>query len=637
MNHGYDCEFVVNPFTFEVLLTFVLLTTMKTYLRILSYARPLGRFVPLYILTTGLAIFFGLVNFSLLVPLLQILFNKIDVQTIQDNLQPLTFSMNFAYFKSLFNYYLMKAVATYSEIGALYFVCLVMITSVFLTNLFKYLAEIIMARVRNNVISNLRIAIFGKVSQLHIGYFTHERKGDIMSRVTNDVQEVEYSVVDTLQVVFKEPATIIGFFGVLFYMSAKLTLFTLIFLPISGAIISELVRRLKRKATQSQESLGKLMSILDEALWGIRIIKAFTARHYILDKFKKENEYYTKINISMARKNELGSPLSEFMGVLVVTVILAYGGRLVLHNAAELTASEFITYITIFSQILVPAKSISNAFSSIQRGLASGRRIFSLIDRHPIIVNKKDAIKIQTFEKAIIFQNVTFAYGDKPVLENISFTIEKGKNIALVGPSGAGKSTIADLIPRFYDPTAGEVQIDGYTLKDCELLALRRLMGIVTQELILFHDTVFSNIAFGKPEASREAVIKAAKIANAHDFIMALPQGYQTYIGERGSKLSGGQRQRLSIARAILKNPPILILDEATSALDTASEKLVQDALNKLMQHRTSLVIAHRLSTIQNADEIIVIEGGKIVERGTHKTLIQREGLYKSLRRMQHV
>ncbi|MCG8340329.1 MAG: ABC transporter ATP-binding protein/permease [Cytophagales bacterium] len=610
---------------------------MKTYLRILSYARPLGRFVPLYILTTGLAIFFGLVNFSLLVPLLQILFNKVEIQAVTANLQPPTFSMSIAYLKSLFDYYLIKVIEAYAEVGALYFVCLVIITSVFLTNLFRYLAEIIMAKVRNNVIRNLRMAIFDKVSQLHIGYFTNERKGDIMSRVTNDVQEVEYSVVDTLQVVFKEPATIIGFFGVLFYMSAKLTLFTLLLLPISGTIISELVKRLKRKATQSQESLGRLMSILDETLWGIRIIKAFTARHYILDKFKKENENYANINVSMARKNELGSPVSEFMGVLVVTIILAYGGRLVLQNASELTASEFITYITIFSQILVPAKSISSAFSSIQRGLASGRRIFSLIDKRPIIVNKKDSMKIQTFEQAITFKNVTFAYDDKPVLENINFTIEKGKNTALVGPSGAGKSTIADLIPRFYDPTAGEVQIDGCTLKAYELQSLRRLMGIVTQESILFHDTVFNNIAFGKPEASEEAVMKAAQIANAHDFIMALPQGYQTRIGERGSKLSGGQRQRLSIARAILKNPPILILDEATSALDTASEKLVQDALNKLMQHRTSLVIAHRLSTIQHADEIIVIERGKIVERGTHETLIQKEGLYKRLRRMQHV
>ena len=610
---------------------------MKTYLRILSYASPFGVFIPLYFFIMLLAIVFGLVNFSLIIPLLDILFAKMATQNVLHSLSIPTFSLSIAYLKDVFNYCFINIIQHYGAVNALYFICVTIVTSVFLANLFRYFSEILMSKLRTHTICNLRIAIFDKISRLHIGYFTNERRGDIMARAVSDVQEVEYFVVDTLKIVFREPAHMIGYFAVLFYMSFELTWFTIIFLPIAGGLVAEIVKKLKKKATQGQESLSRLVSILDETLWGIRIVKAFAAQDYVLNKFKKENEHYAKINVSITKKQSLGSPLSEFMGVFVVGIILVYGGKLVLQHESSLTASEFIVYIIMFSQILAPAKSISQAFSSIHRGLASGRRIFSLMDEQPTIVNKQNATIIKNFQNKITFNDVSFSYGAGPVLQNLNFTLEKGKTMALVGPSGGGKSTISDLIPRFYDPTAGAIRIDGIDIRDYDLQALRRLMGMVTQESILFFDTVFNNIAFGKTEALEKEVVKAAKIANAHAFIEALPQGYQTLIGERGGKLSGGQKQSISIARAVLKNPPLLILDEATSALDTASEKLVQDALDKLMQHRTSLVIAHRLSTIQHADEILVIDAGKVVERGTHQALSQKNGLYTQLSKMQHI
>lgn len=610
---------------------------MKTYLRILAYARPYRRYLPFYVVYALLAIIFGLLNFTLLKPLFDVIFEQVAPTELESYARQPEFSFTIEYFMHLFNHYFMKVAAEYGKFGTLVYVCVIIVVSVFLSNLFAYLSGVVLAKVRADVIKRMRMHIFDQVSRMHIGYFSNERKGDLMSKMTNDVQEVENSVVQSLRVVFREPVTIILYFGALFFMSVKLTLFTILIIPISGAIIGGITKRLKRKAVESQESLGRIVNILDETIGGMRVVKAFGARGYVYDKFDEETERYSNINVSMARRNELASPVSQFLGVSVVAGILLYGGSLVLNNESDLSASEFLAYIILFTQVLNPAKEISRAMSTVQRGLASAERIFKVIDTLPAIQNVSNPQKLLAFDRAIAFDGVDFGYGGELVLKKIDFTLEKGKTFALVGPSGGGKSTIADLVPRFYDPVKGTVRLDGKDIKEYMIEDLRGMIGIVTQESILFNDTVFNNIAFGLREVSKEAVMEAAKIANAHEFITQLEKGYQTNIGERGSKLSGGQRQRLSIARAVLKNPPILILDEATSALDSESERLVQEALAKLMANRTTLVIAHRLSTIQHADEILVVQGGQIVERGTHESLIAKEGLYKKLSSMQSV
>lgn len=584
-----------------------------------------------------MAIIFGLLNFTLLKPLFDVIFDQIGQEDLsQYNVKP-DFSFTINYFTHLFNHYFLQISKEYGKFGTLLYVCAIIVVSVFLSNLFAYLSGVILAKVRAKVIKSMRMNIFEKVTDMHLGFFSNERKGDLISKMTNDIQEVENSIVQSLRVVFKEPATIILFFAVLFFMSVKLTLFTLILIPVSGAVIGGITRRLRKSAMDSQTSLGRIVNILDETIGGMRVIKAFGAQQYVMDKFDAETNSYADLNVSMARKNELASPVSQFLGVFVVAGILLYGGNLVLNNNSQLGASEFIAYIIIFTQVLNPAKEISRALSSIQRGLASAQRIFEVIDTTPAIQDKDDANDLGAFTESIAFDHVSFTYGEELILKEVSFVLEKGKTIALVGPSGGGKSTIVDLVPRFYDPIAGKVLLDGRDIREYRMRDLRKLMGIVTQESILFNDTVLANIAFGMHQVSEAEVIKAAKIANAHEFIVGLPEGYGTNIGERGSKLSGGQRQRLSIARAVLKNPPILILDEATSALDSASEKLVQDALGRLMVNRTTLVIAHRLSTIQHADEILVINQGEIAERGNHEELLGREGLYKKLSSMQAV
>jgi subfamily B ATP-binding cassette protein MsbA len=490
---------------------------------------------------------------------------------------------------------------------------------------------VLLSKIRAKVIERLRADIYQKTTALHLGYFTNERKGDLISRLTNDVQEVENSIVSTLKVAFREPATILITFFLLFFISVELTIFTLLFLPVAGYLISEVVKRLKKKAIEGQVALGRIVNILDETIGGIRIIKAFTAQAYVNRVFGRELRNYSDISISMARKNELASPLSQFLGVLVVAGILLYGGNLVLNETGRLSASAFFTYIILFTQVLNPAKTISQAVSNIQRGIASAERIFKVIDTPPAILETEQVAKLEGFYESINYEALTFRYGEETVLQDISIHIAKGKTIALVGPSGGGKSTIADLLPRFYDPSEGRICIDGQDIRKMDIHSLRSHIGVVTQESILFNDTVWKNIAFGIDEAKEEDIIQAAKVANAHEFIMNLEQGYHTPIGERGTRLSGGQRQRISIARAVFKNPSILILDEATSALDTESEKLVQEALEKLMQNRTSIVIAHRLSTIQNADEILVLDKGKIVERGNHEQLLKIGGLYHKL------
>jgi subfamily B ATP-binding cassette protein MsbA len=608
---------------------------MKVYLRLLQFARPYGDFLPLYLVYMVLGIFFGIANFTLVIPLLNVLFGTTDTHTAAAPAALPHFSLTLKYIEGVFNFYFTRIMLVQGKRGALAYVCGVIIASVFFSNLFRYLGGKLLTKVRARVVQNLRGALYNRILDLELGYFSNERKGDLMSRLTNDVHEVEISVVNTLTAVFKEPLTIIGFFVLLFSMSARLTIFTLVLLPISGGIIASVSKRLRKQAALSQSTLGSMLSVIDETLGSIRVIKGFNARAYILAKFRAQNDQYAQTTQSIDNTRDLASPFSEFAGVAVVAGLLYYGGSLVLSGQAGLSASAFITYIILFSQILTPAKALSGAFSNIQRGLVAGERVLRVVDTEPTIRDRPDAKVLPDFAEQIELRDVSFTYGDKPVLHDLNLIIKKGQTVALVGPSGGGKSTLADLLPRFYDPSAGQLLIDGHDVRDCTLHSVRAQMGIVTQESILFNDTIYNNIKFNT-EATEEEVIAAAQTANAHDFIMQSPEGYQTLIGDRGSRLSGGQRQRLSIARAILRNPPILILDEATSALDTESEKLVQEALTRLMAARTSLVIAHRLSTVRHADEIIVLQHGRIVERGTHDELLRHEGgLYQRLSQLQ--
>jgi ATP-binding cassette, subfamily B, bacterial MsbA len=602
---------------------------MKIFFRILSYANRLPRRLAFFFLYSILGIIFGAFNIILVSPMLQVLFDKTKKVLVPPPLPD--FSLTTDYIKDAFNHYFLRIVINYGSLNALLFVCALIVTCVVLANLFRYLERVIATKIRVDLVRNMRLDIFKKVSLLHIGYFNNERKGDLISRFTNDVSEVENSVMNSLKVVLKEPITIIVYFFILFKISPQLTFFTLLVLPLTGGVLAEIIKRLKKQATESQESLGRIVNILDETFSGMRVIKAFNARNFVIDKIEKESSYYRSVSKSMAYKNELASPVSEILGVGIISGIIFFGGNMVLSENSTLDPASFLLFLTVFAMIIQPAKNFSNGITSLQRGTASSKRIFSVIDYQPAIQDKPNAEELISFEDSIEFKNVSFAYDTENVLKSINLKVEKGKTLALVGPSGGGKSTLADLVPRFYDPTEGEVCIDGKSLTDYQIESLRKQMGVVTQESILFNDTIFNNIAFGMPDINEEKVIQAAKIANAHDFIVQTENGYQTLIGERGSKLSGGQRQRLSIARAVLKNPPILILDEATSALDSESEKLVQEALFNLMKNRTSIVIAHRLSTIQHADEIVVIQDGKIAERGTHEQLNAQSGLYKKL------
>lgn len=607
---------------------------MKVYFRILRYAPRLVQRLVQFLLFSVLGIIFSVVNVALIIPMLNMLFGYTERADTAVS-DPPEFSVSLDFLIDTFNYYFTTIIRDHGPMDALLFICVSIVTSVILTNLFRYMERMVASRVKVDIVKNMRMDIFKNVSGLHIGYFNNQRKGDLISRFTNDVSEVENAVVNSLKFVMKEPITIIVYFGVLFFISFKLTLFTLLLLPVTGGILAEIIKRLKKHARQSQESLGRIVNVLDETFSGMRVVQAFNARPFILKKIDNETSYHRKVNLSIARKNELASPVSETLGVVIVAGILFFGGSLVLEENSGITPGEFLLFLGIFAQVIQPAKNFSNGITSVQKGTVSAQRIFMVIDTIPLIQNKPGAKVLDAFKTDIVFRNVSFAYDKDHVLRDINLRIEKGKTIALVGSSGGGKSTLADLIPRFYDPAFGEVTLDGVSLADYEIESLRRVMGVVTQESILFNDTIFNNIAFGMEQVREEDVIHAAKIANAHDFIMQTEAGYQTTIGERGAKLSGGQRQRLSIARAVLKNPPILILDEATSALDSESERLVQDALNNLMQNRTSIVIAHRLSTIQHADEIIVVQEGRIIERGKHDELIRQSGLYKKLNEIQ--
>jgi len=602
---------------------------MKTYLRLLSFAKPIEKYAIPYIICTLITVFFGTLNLALLIPLLNTLFldgGKGEAIPTPESWYNLI---------DQFNYYAQQLSQQFGPYGTLQRVLIVIVCSVFLSNLFRYLAQRIMENLRIHTLLNLRKTVFNNVMDLHVGYFNNQRKGDIISKIASDVQVVQFSVTSTLQVVFKEPLQLIFYIIWLFAISYKLTFFAILVIPVSAFIISLIVRRLKEQATEAQQVYGKMISYLDEALSGVKIIKAFNATRYVKDRFHEENTYYSKLGKRMARRQQLGSPVSELLGILMVAALVLYGGNLVLSGSEELDAASFIAYIAMFSQVMRPAKAITDSFSNIHSGIAAGERVLELIDEKPAIKDAIDAISIDKFEEAIRFNEVGFSYQDKKVLNNISFDIPKGKTIALVGPSGGGKSTLMDLVPRFLDVQSGSITFDGKDIRKIKADSLRALMGTVNQESILFNDTIFNNIAFGVQNATIDEVIAAAKIANAHQFIEGTENAYYTNIGDRGVKLSGGQRQRICIARAVLKNPPILLLDEATSALDTESEKLVQDALNKLMKSRTTLVIAHRLSTIQSADIIVVLDNGTIVEQGSHVDLLSKNGLYKRLVDMQ--
>lgn len=525
--------------------------------------------------------------------------------------------------------------------GALIAICIFIIVTTFLKNLFLYWSSYISSPIRSATITFLRTDVYEKILVLPIGYFTERRKGDLISRMTNDIYEIESSVVATLEGLIKDPLTIIAYLVYMVYLSPALSLVLLILLPVTGFLIGRISRSLKRQSQDASVKLGESLSVLDETLGGIRIIKGFGAELLLGKKFTKINDDLFHIRNKMNARRDLASPLTEVLGVVILCTILYFGGRLVLqhvgHGGKGFPGGDLIVYISVFAMLINPAKNLSTSFFNIQRGAAAMERVEELLKAPVTIHDDPNGRKLDTFRERIEFRNVSFSYEDAGILEKINLVIEKGKTVALVGSSGAGKSTLADLVPRFHDVTGGQLLIDGVNIKDYSLKSVREQMSIVTQEPILFNDTIAANISLGKPEASLEEIMRAAQIANAHHFIMQKENGYETNIGDRGNKLSGGERQRLTIARAVLKNPPILILDEATSSLDTESERLVQDAINKMMEHRTSIVIAHRLSTIRHADEIIVLQKGRIVERGTHDELIRQQGFYKKLVDMQEV
>ncbi|MBO9632928.1 MAG: ABC transporter ATP-binding protein [Chitinophagaceae bacterium] len=606
---------------------------MKRFSTILFYLRDQKGNILLYLIFILLSIIFSLVSLAMLAPFLQLLFGQEEgVRSLPEA----TFSSK--YIILLLKYGLTNLIDNYGKTSALAAICITVIASILFKNLFLYLSYRIMIPLRNRVMTRLRDDMYAKVLKLPIGFFTEQRKGDIMSRMSNDMNEIEWSIISTLEGLIRDPLTILIILFSLIFLSPMLSLVVVVLLPVTGFIIGRVSRKLKKQSNLAQEQQGLILSILDETITGLRVVKSFNAEKMLNNRFFKSSNLLHTLRVKMAFRKDLASPLSEFMGVLVLSCLLWIGGGWVLENEKfGLTAGAFITYIVFFTQIINPAKALSTAFYNVQRGSAAIARIEEVLKAPVVVEESPKAIPLPAFSNSIEFRNVSFKYDDVTILDNINLTIGKGKTIALVGSSGAGKSTLADLVPRFHDVSSGELLIDGVNIKDYSLSSLRDQIGIVTQEPILFNDTIANNIALGNPNASLADIEQAAKIANAHEFISGKDEQYDTNIGDRGSKLSGGERQRVTIARAVLKNPPILILDEATSSLDTESERLVQDAINKMMANRTSIVIAHRLSTIRHADEIIVLQRGQIVERGTHDQLIAMEGFYHKLVKMQEV
>jgi subfamily B ATP-binding cassette protein MsbA len=603
---------------------------MKSFLRILAYGKPYGKYWPAYLVLSVFSVLFGIANYALIAPLLTVLF---EPDTLTGEIIRPEYSFSLSYIVDIFRYYLLKIKTQDGLMMALVYVSVSLLAASLLSNITHYLSQRVLVSVRTRLMKNVRDDLFRKISRLHIGYFHKQRKGDLLSSISNDVNEVQNSVASSFHVIFRDPLLVLGFLSMLFYMSPKLTLVTLITLPVSALLIGRITRALRSGAEVSQSLLGKLLSHFEEAISGSRIVKAFNAQQYVRDRFGTINDQHRQATKQLYNRQELASPLSEFLGIAVAAAILFYGGWLQVHGELGMSWPEFVVYIGFYWRVLEPAKSITKAYAMIRKGMVSAHRIFDIMDVPVEIKKDPKALPVKEFSESLEYRNVSFRYNvnDPYVLRDINLVIPKGKIIALVGPSGAGKTTLADLLPRFYDVEEGEVLLDGVNIKRYQPKDLIGLMGIVTQEAILFNDTVANNITFGLENAPLEAVRRAAEIANAHDFIMEMEHGYDTNIGDRGGKLSGGQRQRIAIARAVLKNPPILILDEATSALDTESEKMVQEALTKLMKNRTTVIIAHRLSTIRNAHEIVVMNKGMIVERGTHEALLANEGMYRHL------
>ena len=578
---------------------------------------------------------FSVVSLGAVGPFLKLLFTDVEHVQLTEQAPELSFSSE--QLLGWIDYKTKWLLVTHGPKQVLMYFCFFIVAVFLLSNLTRYLGTRCVAKIRVGVVVQLREKIHRKLLKLPLSYFSEERKGNIITKITSYVSEIEWSILGSIEMLFRDPIMIIIYFLMLVKLNWQLTLFVVIILPISGLLISLVGKNLKKSANKGQGKLGEVLSTVEETLSGLRIIKAFNAEQFTQNKFEKHNNDYRSLMIKLYNRQYLGSPISEVLGATALATIMWFGGKLILDQTSNFDGAFFITYIVLFSQLIPPAKSFSGAFFRIKKGVASLDRINEVLLADEKIIEAKKPQDLKQFEHSISFNQVSFAYNDEsnPVLKDINLHIPKGKMVALVGQSGGGKSTLADLIPRFYDITQGTLLIDHIPIKNIRVKDLRNQMGIVSQESVLFNDTVFNNIALGITHASQKEVEKAAKIANAHDFIMQLPHGYQTNIGERGGKLSGGQKQRLSIARAVLKNPPILILDEATSALDTESEKLVQDALEKLMKSRTSIVIAHRLSTIQHADEIVVLKSGEIIERGTHQELVEKNGEYRKLFELQ--
>lgn len=610
---------------------------MKAFFRILKYARPYRLNIFLNILFNLLTVFFSLASIALVIPVLRIIFDNSPGELTS----PIYDGEFLQYAKDYLMYEVGIRAAEVGQAAALFYVCLWVIGAFFFKNLFRYLALFSITPLRNGITRDLRGELHAKILALPVGFFTEQRKGDIISRMTTDLKEIEWSMLMVLESIFREPVMILGSLAILLYMSPALTLFVFILLPVVSLVVSRIGKSLKKSASRAQQRVGEIMSQTEENITGLKVIKAFNAEPLKKNLFQRTIDSYFHTMNSVMRKSDLASPLSEFLGTAVMAAVIWYGGSLALENES-FTPEAFIAYLIFFYQIIPPAKSLSQASYHVQRGNASSERVLAILDAENPITDSEKAVDKPSFERELKFENVTFSYpapddpsGKKQVLKAVDLRVQKGRMVALVGQSGSGKTTLTNLVPRFYDVDEGRVLIDNLDIRDIKIHDLRSMLGIVTQESLLFNESVRYNIALGKPDATIEEIEAAAKIANADEFIQKLSDGYETNIGDGGSKLSGGQKQRLSIARAVLKNPPILILDEATSALDTESEKLVQQALAKLMENRTSLVIAHRLSTIQNADEIVVMDNGKVAERGTHQQLLRANGIYKKLVEMQ--
>ena len=604
----------------------------KIYMRLLGFARPIRKYAIPYFFYSLFYALFNSLTFLLIMPILKTMFDADYTFVYVEKLPPLAFNQE--YLTALFNFTYSHLFTEYNPENVLLLLAIVTIFVSLLSNLFRYMGAWTVENMRTRTLQRMRNEMFSKVVDMNVGYFSDQRKGDIISKITSDVGVVQFCITNTLQVAFREPFLIIGYTVMMVAISWELALFSVLFLPVVALIIGSIVKRLRHPARTSQQRMGELVSTLDESLSGIKVIKSYNATGYVKQKFYDLSEDLARLTLSMARRQQLASPMSEFLGISAVGVILVFGGSLVFKDA--LSPEGFIAFIAMFSQITRPVRTFIDQFSNINQGIAAGERIFSIIDAQSEIQDKPGAIELDGLKDKIEFRDIHFSYdGSREVIEGISFEIKRGETVALVGPSGGGKSTLSELIPRFYDVKAGDILIDGVSVRDYTQDSLRAHMSVVAQDTVLFNDTIEGNIAMGKAGATHEEIVEAARIANADCFIQEAPEGYQTNIGDRGVKLSGGQRQRLSIARAVLKNPEILILDEATSALDTESEKLVQDALNKLLVGRTSVVIAPRLSPIHNADKIIVVDHGRIAEQGTHNELMARGGIYAKLIEMQ--